>query len=148
MTLVLDILSWVCIVSGGIFCLLAGIGLMRLPDAFTRMHAASLGDTMGTAMILLGLLLQVGIGGDLVGVKLILILVFMLATSPVATHALAHAALVDGVVPWTRNGKPPEAKIVREDLREDAFIADTYDDVGPWPAAANTPPSPTGPEGR
>nr|WP_246423004.1 monovalent cation/H(+) antiporter subunit G [Roseospira visakhapatnamensis] len=136
--MILDILSWACIVVGGIFCLLSGIGLLRLPDVFTRMHAASLGDTLGAGLVLLGLLLQAGIGADLVGVKLILILVFLLFTSPVATHALAHAALLDGIVPWTRHGRPPDARLAPEDPDEDGFLADARDDL----EAGTTAPRP------
>lgn len=148
MTLLLDILSWACIVTGGVFCLLSGIGLMRLPDVFTRMHAASLADTLGAGLILLGLVLQAGIGADLVGIKLILILVFLLFTSPVATHALAHAALLDGLVPWTRDGQAPKARLASEDPDEDGFLADTRDDRPVAETESGSVPSPVGTEAR
>jgi multicomponent Na+:H+ antiporter subunit G len=128
MSLVLDILSWALMITGGVFCLLSGVGLMRFPDVFTRMHAASLGDTLGAGLILLGLLLQAGLGADLVGVKLVLILVFLLFTSPVATHALVQAALLDGLKPWTRDGRPTEGSLNPDDPAEDdAFIRDARD---------------------
>ena len=70
----------------------SGIGMVRMPDVFTRMHAASLGDTLGAGLIIVGLLFQAGLAADLVGIKLVLILVFLLFTGPVASHALAQAA--------------------------------------------------------
>jgi multicomponent Na+:H+ antiporter subunit G len=82
-----------------------GIGFVRLPDFFTRLHAAGVTDTMGAGLILLGLMLQGGV--SFVTVKLVLILVFLLFTSPTASHALAHAALVSGHKPWTKRSKTP-----------------------------------------
>jgi|TARA_B100000315_G_scaffold110577_1_gene101395 multicomponent Na+:H+ antiporter subunit G len=97
---ILDILSWISIAIGAFFVLVGGIGIWRMPDLFSRMHPAGIIDTAGAGFLLLGLLLQ---SGDwLVSVKLVLIFVFLLFTSPVATHALAHAALLDGLKPWTR----------------------------------------------
>jgi multicomponent Na+:H+ antiporter subunit G len=94
MELALDILSWVLIVTGGAFCLLGGLGLMRMPDFFTRLHAASLPDTMGVLGLMGGLILQAINGAHwMSAIKLTLIVVFILFTSPVATHALARAAL-------------------------------------------------------
>ncbi len=98
--MILDILSWISIAIGAFFVLIGGIGIWRMPDLFTRIHPAGITDTAGAGFLLLGLLLQ---SGDwLVSVKLVLIFVFLLFTSPVATHALAHAALLDGLKPWTR----------------------------------------------
>ena len=51
MALVLDVLSWLCLVSGALFGIIAGIGLVRLPDLFTRMHAAGIGDTLTAGLI-------------------------------------------------------------------------------------------------
>jgi len=120
---VLNILSWILIVGGGVFSLLSGIGLMRFPDVFTRMHAASLADTLGAGLIILGLLLQAGFGADLAGIKLIMILVFLLFTSPVVTHALAQAALMDGETPWTRDGRPTEGTLDPAEGADDAFVS-------------------------
>ncbi len=83
--------SWACILGGSLFALIGGLGLHRLPDFFTRLHAAGMTDTLGAALILFGLMVQGGL--TLVTVKLILILGFLLFTSPTATHALAKAAL-------------------------------------------------------
>ena len=97
MAAVIDILSWASIIIGTVFTLIGGIGLLRLPDMFTRMHGASLIDTMGIGMGFFGLMLQAGF--TLVTAKLILILVFIFFTGPAATHALARAALIGGSLP-------------------------------------------------
>jgi len=98
---ILDILSWISIAIGAFFVLVSGVGVWRMPDLFTRMHPAGLTDSTGAGFLLLGLLLQ---SDDwLVSVKLVLIFIFLLFTSPVATHALAHAALLDGLKPWVRS---------------------------------------------
>ena len=98
MALVLDILSWISILIGAAFCLIGGIGLLRLPDVFARMHAAGIVDTVGVVFIVLGLLLQAG--WSMAAIKLLLIVFFVLYTSPVSTHALAQAAISVGAKPW------------------------------------------------
>ncbi len=103
MALAVDILSWFCLVAGAVFAIIAGLGILRFPDVFSRMHAAGIGDTLAAWLILLGMMLQAG--WTLVTVKLILILLFMMLTSPTATHALARAALADGLRPWRRGDK-------------------------------------------
>jgi multicomponent Na+:H+ antiporter subunit G len=92
-----DAISWVCLVAGGIFCILGGVGLVRMPTFFTRIHAASLVDTLGAGLILLGLIVQAGF--TLVSLKLAVIGVLLLFASPAATHALAKAAVSRGVDP-------------------------------------------------
>lgn len=88
---VIDVLSWLCLLAGGFFVLVGSIGLLRLPDFFTRLHAAGITETLGAGLILLGLALQSGF--TLVTVKLILFFTFLLVTSPTGTHALAKAAI-------------------------------------------------------
>ena len=97
-----DLLSWGCFLAGGFFAIVGGIGVLRLPDVFSRLHASGITDTMGAGLILLGLMLQTS--PSLTTVKLFLILVFLWTTSPVATHAVAHAALKGGVDPQTGAG--------------------------------------------
>lgn len=93
----LDIASWVLLMTGSVFAVIGGIGIVRLPDFFTRMHGAGITDTMGAALILGGLLLQ---SPDWqVAVKLLMILAFLLITSPTSGHALARAALANGLEP-------------------------------------------------
>jgi multicomponent Na+:H+ antiporter subunit G len=97
MNMLLDILSWALLLGGGFFVFVGGLGLFRMPDFYTRVHAASLTDTMGAGMILCGLMIQAG--WSLNAAKLLMILVFIIFTSPTSTHALAKAALFAGVRP-------------------------------------------------
>ena len=106
MPLVLDILSWVLLLGGAGFVLIGGIGVLRLPDLYTRLHAASLTDTLGTLMILGGIMLQAGL--TLASVKLAAIAIFLLLTGPTASYALANAALLSGLLP--RDAELPEEK--------------------------------------
>ncbi len=107
----LDIVSWILIAIGGFAMLVGGIGVLRFPDVYTRMHAASITDTMGAGALLLGLILQAGL--TLVAVKLFLILLFLFITSPTSSFALAHAALSAGVEPK-----------LDHDLRDEPAISD------------------------
>ncbi len=93
----IDAASWLCLGLGGLACVIGALGLLRMPDLFTRMHAASLIDTVGAGFVLLGLALQAG--PTLVSVKLAIIWLLIFFTSPTATHALARAALYRGVKP-------------------------------------------------
>jgi multicomponent Na+:H+ antiporter subunit G len=99
MALAVDIVSWALLVAGGIFMVIAGIGILRLPDVFTRMHAAGIGDTLGAGLIIAGLIVQSGF--TLISVKLLFVLLFLFFTSPTSSHALAKSALTGRVVPLT-----------------------------------------------
>ena len=95
MQMVLDFLSWASIIAGGAICIIGAIGMLRLPDMYCRMHGAGLIDALGLALILLGLAVQNGFNLGLAKLALI----FVLFTSPTATHALARAALYAGLDP-------------------------------------------------
>ncbi|MDP6564199.1 MAG: monovalent cation/H(+) antiporter subunit G [Alphaproteobacteria bacterium] len=97
MSLALDAASWLLLLAGGAFVIIGAVGLIRMPDFFTRLHPAGLTDTMGAGLILLGLLLQAG--WTIVAVKLAIIAVFLLFTSPTSSHATARAALAAGLRP-------------------------------------------------
>lgn len=97
----IDILSWILLVSGGVFMVISAIGINRMPDVYTRLHAASVADTLGAGLLLAGMMLQAGL--SLVTVKLVMILAILFFASPVAGHALARAALAAGVRPHVRN---------------------------------------------
>lgn len=101
--MVVDIVSALCLALGGFLCISGGVGLFRFPDFFTRMHAASVTDTMGSGLVLIGLMLQAGLQW-LVIAKLIFIMLFIFFTSPTASHALAKAALHAGLKPWLNPG--------------------------------------------
>ena len=87
----LDLLRWGFLLAGSFFGISGGVGILRFPDFFTRLHAAGVTDTMCTALILIGLMFQTGL--NVILVKLFLTLAFLLLTSPTATHSLAKAAL-------------------------------------------------------
>jgi len=108
MELLLDIASWLCLISGAFFVLTGSIGLLRFPDFYTRLHAASLPDTLGTLLILGGLVLQAG--WSQTTLKLILIVAFMFLTGPTATHALAKAARHANVKPKLTTPQSGEEK--------------------------------------
>jgi multicomponent Na+:H+ antiporter subunit G len=90
-------LGWVAIFLGVFFILTGALGLIRMPDFYTRLHAAGLIDSMGAPLLLIGLAIHDGF--TLVTVKIILLIIFLLITSPTATHALAKAALLAGLKP-------------------------------------------------
>ena len=97
MSAVLDLVSALCLAAGAFFCLVGGIGLVRMPDFFTRVHAASVTETLGAGLLLLGLILKAGL--TLVSVKLAIIGILIYFASPTASHALAKAALIAGIKP-------------------------------------------------
>ncbi len=91
----------------GLFFVLAGtIGVLRLPDFYTRLHAAGMTDTLGAELILLALMFQ----SDSIQMvlKLLLVAFFLLVTSPTATHAVAHAAYRAGLKPLLGEYRAPE----------------------------------------
>lgn len=95
---VLDLVSGLLVVAGGLFAISGGAGLLRFPGFYARTHAVSLADSAGAGLILLGLLLRVPEWET--AVRLLLILAFMLLTVPTASQALAQAARRDGVQAW------------------------------------------------
>ena len=105
MSIALDILSWIMLTAGGVFVFIGGLGALRMPNLYTRMHAASLTDTMAAVLIIGGIMLQAGL--TLATIKLAAILLFLLFTSPTASNALASAAILSGL-------KPREGPLRRE----------------------------------
>ena len=97
MDTIVNMISALCLLLGGFLCLSGGIGIIRFPDFYTRMHAVGVTDTLGAGMILIRLMLQNPEG--LVVLKLLLILLMTIFISPVASHALAKAAFRNDLVP-------------------------------------------------
>lgn len=129
MDALLDILGWVTMVAGGAFVLIGGIGVLRFPDMYTRLHAASVTETLGAGLLLFGMLLHSG--SWLVAIKLIFLGLFLFATSPTSAHALARTALAGGLKPrlWGTNpqakagepvGDDEPTEVPRDDGKEDA----------------------------
>jgi len=101
MEMLLNGLSWALLMGGCFFIVTGGVGRLRLPDVYSRMHAAGVTDTLGAGLFLGGLMIQAGL--SLVTAKLVLILIFILFTSPTATYALANALYGGGVKPVDRD---------------------------------------------
>jgi multicomponent Na+:H+ antiporter subunit G len=97
-------------IVGLFFLTTAAIGFLRFPDFYTRMHATAKGDTLGTLLFVIGLVLYTlhhGLHwfGIVHSIKLLSIAVFWFLASPTATHALLRSALESDLVPWTKDGK-------------------------------------------
>jgi multicomponent Na+:H+ antiporter subunit G len=88
--MLLNGLSIILLLGGSFFFLVGTIGLIRLPDAFTRMHATTKCDTLGAGMILVSLMIFQGF--HMISVKLFIILLFIWITNPTAAHIIAKAA--------------------------------------------------------
>ncbi len=98
--MVVDVLSWILLLTGGTFSVIGGIGLMRMPGFYSRVHASGITDTLGAGSILLGLMLQAGL--TTVTIKLVFILAFLFITSPTSAHALVNGAMTNGLKPKTQ----------------------------------------------
>lgn len=90
MTIIIDLLSAALVLLGSLFCLIGALGIIKMPSFITRVHAASLIDSLGAILIISGLIIQAGF--TLTAVKLIMILLFLLITGPTAIHALVNTA--------------------------------------------------------
>jgi multicomponent Na+:H+ antiporter subunit G len=106
---VLNVLSWIFILSGSFFVIVGAFGTVRFPDFWARLHAASITDSAGVILMLTGMALQAG--PTLVTVKLIIIGIFLFITGPTATHAVANAALVSGLRPKDDAPDAPDVEV-------------------------------------
>ena len=117
MILIQNILAIFLIVCGTLFILIGSIGINRLPDFYTRTHASGKVDVLGIMMFLSGL--AVFEGFSLNAAKLLLIVVFVLITSPVASHQLSRRALYYGLKPWFRHdSKDRDSKNDKKEQKE------------------------------
>jgi multicomponent Na+:H+ antiporter subunit G len=103
----LSILGGILVVAGAVFMLLGSIGILRLPDFYSRTHAATNVDTLGVFLFVIGLAVNEGFSQTTV--KLTLVAVFVLLVNPVGTHALANSAMVSGLKPWVKPSGNPGA---------------------------------------
>ena len=104
-----DWLSWFCLITGAFFLITGTLGIVRLPDVFSRMHGAGMVDTLGIMLMLVGLMFQAE--EWIVVAKLGLILMFIFFTAPTTTFALARAAINGGIDPGPdKTGLPTGAK--------------------------------------
>ena len=95
--MIIDILSDICLVLGGIFTLTGAIGLLRLPNFYTRLHGASVTESLAAPLLIIGVILDTGFTLD--SAKLVLIIVIMVVSNPTITHALCRAAAHGGNTP-------------------------------------------------
>ena len=91
------ILTVVLVILGITFILVGSVGILRLPDFFTRTHAVSKSDTLGVIFVISGLVIYEGF--TLSSLKLILIILFIALANPIGSHALAKAAIKKGLKP-------------------------------------------------
>ena len=96
----MNILSIVFITAGLFFLIVAAIGVIRLPDVFSRSHAVSLTDSLGAFLMLVGTVLYEGLGTNMLKILVVLALLYIL--NPVITHATIRAALRSGLKPWKK----------------------------------------------
>jgi len=94
------VVASVCIFLGLVFLLIAAIGMLRLPDVYTRSHAVGLTDTWGAFFLLLGLALYQGFSFN--AIKILIVLILLLFLNPVISHATVRAALRSGLKPWSK----------------------------------------------
>jgi len=90
------------LLAGSFFLVTGSLGIVRFPDTYSRMHAAGKCDTLGVSLMLIGFIIYQGL--DLVSVKLILIILFVFFTGPVAVNAIIRAAINSGHKMWTVEG--------------------------------------------
>lgn len=100
---IVDFIGWIFIAGGVFFIFTGSLGILRMPDFFTRLHPAGLIDSMGAPMVLIGVALQSGF--TLFAGKIILLILFLFLTGPTACHALAKAALLSGLEPYSKEKK-------------------------------------------
>ena len=109
-------------VAGAFFLLVTAVGLLRLPDFFTRAHAVGKSETMGALLVITGVVVHSGFA--LETAKLFLVLFFIAVTNPTAIHILSRAALRSGATIWTRKGPDVEGGAVLEAIPGRTFHAD------------------------
>ncbi|MEC1525061.1 monovalent cation/H(+) antiporter subunit G [Neobacillus niacini] len=110
MSVIIDFLIGFFILVGALFCLIATVGVIRLPDVYTRNHAASKAATLGVMSILLGTFLYFYALEGHFNSRLILGIIFLFMTSPISGHLINRAAYNSGVKLWDKS--------VRDDLKE------------------------------
>ncbi|MDJ0769783.1 MAG: monovalent cation/H(+) antiporter subunit G [Ilumatobacter sp.] len=101
-----DVFALILAIAGAFFLLVGSIGVVRLPDFYTRTHAVGKSDTLGLVLAILGIAVHGGL--SLTDVKLIAVVVFVALTNPVGTHALVRSAHFSGLRPWFKGQPMPE----------------------------------------
>ncbi|SFF53050.1 multisubunit sodium/proton antiporter, MrpG subunit [Halobacillus alkaliphilus] len=116
--LIFDILICFFLLSGTFFIISGSIGILRLPDVYTRLHAATKSSTLGVSGIMIGAFLFLFIEHDIVSGKLLLGILFVLLTAPVSGHVIARAAHRSGVPLWENSVKDDYNEVLRAEQEE------------------------------
>lgn len=117
LSIIRNTIAILCMVAGLFFILGGTLGVLRLPDFFTRIHAAGMTDTLGAELILLGLIVQEGF--TQLSLKFLFVSMFLLLTSPTATHAMANAAHQAGLKPLIGRYRAPSPSEIGGSAKED-----------------------------
>jgi multicomponent Na+:H+ antiporter subunit G len=104
-----DVLTAFFVIVGALFCLVAAVGLIRMPDLYQRMQSATKAGTLGSACAVLGVALH--FQNTAIAVEAVLVILFLFATAPIASHLIARAAFGIKVPLWDRT--------IRDDLSRD-----------------------------
>lgn len=96
----MDVVAGVILLLGAVLIVISAVGVLRLPDVFMRLHAATKAGTLGAGLVLLGAAVHFGLLA--VSVKATVVFLFLLVTAPVAGHVLGRAAVLDGDTKWSR----------------------------------------------
>lgn len=99
-----DFITIGCLSLGTFLALTGSLGLLRMPDFYSRLHPAGKNDSLGQLLILVGLCFQTDHWMEVS--KLVLIAGFLILTAPTATHAITKAAWIAGLRPWLKAGDP------------------------------------------
>lgn len=94
----MQIIEWAALLFGVLLCALAGVGILRMPDVYTRMQASTKAGTLGIVMIVVAV--GVHFGGGVIALQAGLVIAFLFLTAPIASHLISRAAYVLGVAPW------------------------------------------------
>lgn len=120
-----DVLALLIAIAGAFFLLVGSIGVVRLPDFYTRTHAVGKSDTLGLVLSIVGIAVHGGL--SLTDVKLVAVVVFVALTNPVGTHALVRSAYFSGLRPWFK-GQPMPEDPTEEDHHDAGAVAETEED--------------------
>lgn len=116
--MIVNVVAGVFLLSGSFFLVVAAIGFVRLPDVFCRLHINGVIDTLGAPLVLFGTAIYVG--AELVSLKLLLAIAFLVVSSPLVGHLLARAALEAGHEPGViEEGSEHRWGQVRRQLQKD-----------------------------
>lgn len=110
-----ELLMALLILAGALFCGLSAFGLIRLPDIYLRSHAATKSATLGVLCVLTGAFLYFWVYEDLVSIKLLLAIVFVFITSPIAGHLNGRSAYRSGVPLWENSVQDDLAPLLNHD---------------------------------